>query len=101
MRVGVFVKDTSDAGLQFLKQIGVDDVDLRLEYLEEYQTTGTLTRTSVQQVVNRYSEFGLRINVVNVSIKHLWDAYFGRGDSEKQIRQFCELIFNVGEAGIG
>ncbi len=101
MRVGVFVKDTSDAGLQFLKQIGVDDVDLRLEYLKEYQTTGTLTRTSVQQIVNRYSEFGLRINLVSVSIKHLWDAYFGRGDSEKQIRQFCELIFNVGEAGIG
>ena len=53
MRVGVFAKDTSDDGLRFLKQIGVDDVDVRLEYLEEYRTSGSLTAASARRVVER------------------------------------------------
>ena len=58
MRVGVFAKDTSDEGLRFLKQIGVDDVDLRLEYLEEYRTSGSLTAASARRVVERYAGSG-------------------------------------------
>ena len=100
MRVGVFAKDTSDDGLRFLKQIGVDDVDLRLEYLDEYRTSGSLTAASARRVVERYAGFGLRINVANTAIEHLWDAYYGRPGADQQIDRLCELIRNIGEAGI-
>ena len=51
-------------------------------------------------MVERYAGFELRINVANTAIEHLWDAYYGRPGADRGIGQLCELIRNVGEAGI-
>lgn len=100
MRVSTFVRDLSDSGLRWLKQIGVDDVDLRLEYLPEYAETGCLEETELRNVVERFNSFGLRIGMVNLAITHLWDIYFDRPGAEKQIGNVRLLIPRLAKVGI-
>ena len=92
MRVSTFVRDLSDTGLRWLKQIGVDDVVLRLEYISEYVETGRIERATLERLVARFRSFGLAIGMVNLSIEHLWDVYFDRPGAARQLENIHYLL---------
>ena len=92
MRVSTFVRDLSDTGLRWLKQIGVDDVVLRLEYISEYAETGCLKEATLERLVDRFRSFGLSIGMVNLAIQHLWDVYFDRPGASRQLENLHHLL---------
>ena len=92
MKVSTFVRDVSDTGLRWLKQIGVDDVVLRLEYISEYAETGCLEEATLERLVGRFRSFGLTIGMVNLSINHLWDIYFDRPGASTQLEKLHDII---------
>jgi mannonate dehydratase len=100
MRVSTFVRDLTDSGLRWLKQIGVDDIDLRLQYVPEYAETGSLEAPALGRVVDRFKSFGLRIGIVNLAIEHLWDIYFDRPGAERQIENIRLLLPRLADVGI-
>ena len=93
MKVSTFVRDLSDAGLRWVKQIGIDEVVLRLEYIPEYADTGCLEEDTLRNLVDRFDSFGLRIGMVNLAITHLWDIYFDRPGAAKQLENI-QLLFH-------
>ena len=100
MRVSTFVRDLSDSGLRLLKQIGIDDVVLRLEYVPEYAESGCLQDATLRELVDRFESFGLRIGMANLAIGHLWDIYFDRLGAEQQMENVCLLIPRLANVGI-
>ena len=100
MRVSTFVRDLSDTGLRWLKQIGVDDVVLRLEYISEYVETGRIERATLERLVARFRSFGLAIGMVNLSIEHLWDVYFDRPGAARQLENIHYLLPCLAAANI-
>ena len=100
MKVSTFVRDLSDAGLRWVKQIGIDEVVLRLEYIPEYADTGCLEEDTLRNLVDRFDSFGLRIGMVNLAITHLWDIYFDRPGAAKQLENIQLLFPRLSKAGI-
>ena len=100
MKVSTFVRDLSDPGLRWLKQIGIDEVVLRLEYIPEYAGSGCLEESSLHKLSGRFDSFGLRIGMVNLAIAHLWDIYFDRPGADRQLENLYLLIPRLAEVGI-
>ena len=48
-----------DKDLYFLKQIGIDHIDVSLNLIEGYEETGTFKRSALEALVNRLDKIGL------------------------------------------
>lgn len=80
-----WMQSEDDADLRFLKQIGVDYVDIVLSMVEGYSETGSLTRDAFRRLNDRLQRVGLRIERANSLGPHYLDAHLGRPGGQKQI----------------
>ena len=80
-----WMKSEDDADLRFLKQIGVDYVDIVLSMVEGYNETGSFTRDAFRRLNDRLHRVGLRIERANSLGPHYLDAHLGRPGGRKQI----------------
>ena len=80
-----WMQSEDDADLRFLKQIGVDYVDIVLSMVEGYNETGSFTRDAFRRLNDRLHRVGLRIERANSLGPHYLDAHLGRPGGRKQI----------------
>ena len=90
----------SDDDFRYLRQIGVDDVNIALETLPGYEANGYFEPDALISVRDRIESFGLHVELAMFPVQQIWDAYFGRPDGERQIENLCKVIRGMGEAGI-
>jgi mannonate dehydratase len=80
-----WMQSEDDADLRFLKQIGVDYVDIVLSMVEGYNETGSFTRDAFRRLTDRLQRVGLRIERANSLGPHYLDAHLGRPGGQQQI----------------
>ncbi|MCH7735528.1 MAG: mannonate dehydratase [Chloroflexi bacterium] len=87
--------------LRFLKQIGVDYVDITLDMVEGYrQSGGRIDRAGVDKVVEQLGEYGLEIERANFLSAELLPVYLGSDDSDRIIDNAAHSADVIGEAGV-
>jgi len=89
-----------DHDLRFLKQIGVDHVDITLDMVKGYRETGCFAREDLLRLIDRLDGVGLQIERANSLLPYYMDAYLGRPGSEQQVENLCRIAEMVGEASI-
>jgi mannonate dehydratase len=102
MRIGVrihpdWLHSENDEDLRFLKQIGVDYVDLTLDMVPGYAETGCFARADLHQLVDRLAAVGLQIERANSLSPHYKEAYLGRPEGARQIDHLCQIAEMLGE----
>ena len=102
MRVGTWAFDLSEEGLKFYKQIGVNDVILRLRNIPEFDSTGSIQAKTLSQVKRQIESAGLRVESMTYDWPHrfLKDAYLGLPGGDAQIENLCRTIRYAGLVGI-
>jgi mannonate dehydratase len=100
MRIGVrmnahFFKSKTDEDLQFIKQIGVDYVDIDLRLIDRYREDGSLSKSDLQEYVKRLDAAGLRIERANSRAPFYLNALMHHEGGQREIdklRRVCELV---------
>lgn len=80
-----WLKSEKDADLRFLKQIGVDAVDIELIMVPGYKETGTFTREALRQLMDRFAAVGLRIERANDIGPSFKNAHLGRPEGKREL----------------
>lgn len=76
--------------LRFLKQIGVDAVDITMDMVPGYvQSGGAVTREGMNMVVGKLGDAGLVIERANCLSSFFRDAYLGGPNAEQETRNGC------------
>ena len=85
--------------LKFLKQIGVDYVDITLDIVPGYEESGgRATLKAMDEVVTRLDDVGLRIERANSLNRHYENTFLGKPGSEREIEngqvnaELCGLL---------
>src|SRR5256714_12755217 len=60
-----WLRSRDDEDLRFLKQIGVDALDVELVMVKGYRETGAITRPALRELIDRFDAVGLRIERAN------------------------------------
>lgn len=90
-----WLKSDNDNDLRFLKQIGVDDVDITLDMVEGYAATGCFSKAALKQFIDRLSAVGLRIERANSLGPYYLNAHLARAEGQREIdnlRKVGELL---------
>jgi mannonate dehydratase len=85
----------NDNDLRFLKQIGVDYVDITLDKIKGYRETGRFTREALKEFVDRLTNVGLRIERANSLAPYYLNAHLGRAEGDREIdnlKKIAELL---------
>jgi mannonate dehydratase len=86
--------------LRFLKQIGVDAVDITLDICPGYaEAGGRANREGLQKVADTLDTVGLRVERANTLNSHCLDIFLGRPDAERQIENLQVNAELCGEFG--
>lgn len=80
-----WLQSESDDDLRFLKQIGVDYVDIELIMVKGYQETGSITKDALLELITRFDAVGLKIERANALGPFILNAHLGRPDGQKEI----------------
>jgi mannonate dehydratase len=94
-----WLQSENDHDLRFLKQIGVDDVDITLDMVKGYRETGCFARADLQELVERLDAAGLKIERANSLFPQYKDAHTGGPESARQIDNLCKIAEMLGEVG--
>jgi mannonate dehydratase len=90
-----WLQSENDNDLRFLKQIGVDCVDIDLIMVDGYQETGCFTKQALQQLTNRFAAVGLRIERANSLGPYYLNAHLARPEGQREIdnlKRVAELV---------
>src|SRR5262249_30230791 len=80
-----WLKSDHDNDLRFLKQIGVDYVDITLDMVKGYAETGCFTKAALQEFLDRLAAVGLRVERANSLGPYYLNAHLGRADGQREI----------------
>lgn len=87
--------------LRFLKQVGVDYLDITLDMVEGYaENNGRVDRAGLQKVVDALDSYGLKIERANFLNSELHPVYMGAPGSERVIENAARTAQLAGEMGI-
>lgn len=86
-----------DQDLHYLKQIGIDHVDVSLNLIEGYEQTGIFEPEGLNRLVERLGKAGLKIERVTARGRVSRDDTV---DVNKEIDKVCRVTEMVGEADI-
>ncbi len=87
--------------LRFLKQIGVDAVDITMDMVPGYNDTGgAITREAMRMVVEKIGEAELVIERANCLSSQFRDVYLGGPDADRQTENACVTADLCGEFDI-
>src|SRR5947207_16002971 len=73
-----WLKSANDNDLRFLKQIGVDYVDITLDAVKGYQETGAFTQAALKEYLDRIEAVGLRVERANSLNPFYLNAHLGK-----------------------
>ena len=74
-----------DDDLRFLKQIGVDGLDIELVMVKGYQATGSITQPALRELMSRFDGAGLKIERANALGDYLVNAHLDRPGGQREI----------------
>jgi mannonate dehydratase len=83
----------NDNDLRFLKQLGVDHVDIVLDVVEGYREHGEFTREALHALIDRLDAVGLKIERANTQGPQYLNAHLHRPEGQKEI----DKLKRVGE----
>lgn len=89
-----------DRDLHYLKQIGIDHVDVSLNLIKGYEANGTFESADISRLVDRLDRAGLKIERVTARGKALFQDDNEKTDVHKEIDKLCRVTELVGQAGI-
>jgi len=92
---GSWMKSENDNDLRYLKQIGVDYVDITLDLIEGYSEHGEFTRKALKALVDRLGGLGLKIERANSLGPFYLNAHLARTGGQKEIdklKRMAELL---------
>jgi hypothetical protein len=78
------MRSQDDADLRFLKQIGVDALDIELVMVKGYRETGTITRPALRELMGRFEAVGLRIERANALGDYILNAHLDRPEGRRR-----------------
>ena len=87
------MQSKDDADLRFLKQIGVDALDIELIMVKGYRETGTITRPALRELMSRFDAAGLKIERANALGDYMLNAHLARPEGNREI----ENLKRIGE----
>lgn len=90
-----WMRSENDNDLRFLKQIGVDYVDIELDMIPGYRETGLFTKSAFKELRSRFDAVGLKIERANSTLPHYTNAHIGRTEGQREIdnlRKCAELV---------
>jgi mannonate dehydratase len=90
-----WLKSPNDNDLHFLKQIGVDYVDITLDQVKGYSETGAFTADALKEYIGRLADASLRIERANSLGPYYLNAHLGRPEGEREIdnlKRVAELL---------
>lgn len=90
----------SDDNLRFLKQIGVDCVDIELIMVEGYKETGCFEKELLRRLMDRFAAVGLRIERANSLGEYYLNAHLARPEGQREIDNLKRVAEMVAEAEI-
>jgi mannonate dehydratase len=80
-----WLRSENDNDLRFLKQIGVDSLDIELYMVPGYRETGCITREALRELMARFDAVGLRIERANAMGPQMLNAHLGRPEGQHEI----------------
>ncbi len=95
-----WLKSENDDDLRFLKQIGVDYVDIELIMLKGYEDSGSITKAALDELIARFDAVGLRIERANALGRYILNAHLGRPDGQREIDNLKRIGELLAEAKI-
>ena len=90
-----WMKSENDNDLRFLKQIGVDYVDITLDLIDGYSEHGEFTRRELERLIKRFDNVGLKIERANSRGRYYLNAHLARPEGQKEIdklKRMAELL---------
>ena len=95
-----WMRSQDDADLRFLKQIGVDALDIELVMVKGYRETGTITRPALRELMGRFEAVGLRIERANALGDYILNAHLDRPEGRREIDNLKRIGEILAEAEI-
>ncbi|MGE3819255.1 MAG: mannonate dehydratase [Isosphaeraceae bacterium] len=95
-----WMRSPDDADLRFLKQIGVDALDIELVMVKGYQETGSITRAALRELTSRFEAAGLRIERANAMGDMILNAHLDRPEGRREIDDLKRIGEVLAEAKI-
>src|SRR5262249_40171571 len=95
-----WMRSQDDADLRFLKQIGVDALDIELVMVKGYRETGTITGPALRELMGRFEGAGLRIERANGPGAFIPNAPLDRPEGRGEIDNLKRIGAVLAEAEI-
>jgi mannonate dehydratase len=95
-----WLQSQDDNDLRFLKQIGVDHVDIELIMVKGYRETGCITKAALHDLMSRFDAAGLRIERANALNSLILNAHLGRPEGQLEIDNLKRIGELLAEAEI-
>jgi mannonate dehydratase len=86
-----WLKSADDNDLRFLKQIGVDGLDIELVMVKGYRETGRITAPALRELVSRFDAVGLRIERANALGDYILNAHLARPEGQREIDNLKQI----------
>lgn len=100
MRVIGFPRDLSDASLQFVKQIGCDDVRIGAGLIPGYRRQRFLDLDAARALKRRLEGFGLRWGTLYLEKLDTADVLLGRPGAGAELDRVCRTLDTLGKVGV-
>lgn len=95
-----WLDDEDDQGLRFLKQIGVDRVDIPMSMIAGHREEGIFTREAFEQLTDRIRAVGLEVERVNTDTWQVKRIYLDQEDADRQLDYLQQIAQLLGEAQV-
>jgi mannonate dehydratase len=95
-----WLRSPNDGDLRFLKQIGVDALDIELVMVKGYQEAGSITKQALRELTDRVGAVGLRIERANALGDHILNAHLDRPEGRREIDNLKRIGEVLSEAEI-
>jgi mannonate dehydratase len=95
-----WLDSANDAHLRFLKQIGVDCVDIELVMVQGYRENGSFSKAALHQLMDRFEAVGLRIERANALGPYIVNAHLGLPEGQREIDNLKRIGELLAEAEI-
>jgi mannonate dehydratase len=95
-----WLKSENDNDLRFLKQIGVDYVNIGLDIIEGYAQTGLFAKDALRRFIDRLGAVGLRIERATSLGNYCLNAYRVRPEGQREIDNLRKIGEMLAEAEV-
>ena len=105
MRIGTrihtdWLGSDDDHDLKFLKQIGVDYVDITLDMVKGYTETGCFEKSDLLELIDRLEDSELKIERANSLGPYYRDAHTCGPNAQQEIDNLCKIAEMLGEVEV-